>query len=151
MLKYKPFIDAEGRVKGWYEEQENTNEAKREATGKLKRSSAKEGKKPKGTLGGLILEDCTTKVEVRVGGGFTADQRRDCGNSSNKIPALLKSSSPTRNRRWARRISLAIRTLWSSFTSVQSGISQNNPVAPGVSPSHNHRIETQRRHRWVWC
>jgi DNA ligase 1 len=89
MLKYKPFIDAEGRVKSWYEEQENTNEAKREATGKLKRSSAKEGKKPKGTLGGLILEDCTTKVEVRVGGGFSAEQRRELWKLIQRDPKAL--------------------------------------------------------------
>lgn len=75
-LKIKPFVDAEGRVIGWFEEQENTNEARREATGKLKRSSAKAGKVAKGTLGGLILEDLTTGVEVRVGGGFTKDQRK---------------------------------------------------------------------------
>jgi DNA ligase-1 len=75
MLKYKPFIDAEGRITGWFEEMENTNEAKREATGKLKRSSAKDGKKPKGRLGGFILRDCKSGVEVRVGGGFTQEQR----------------------------------------------------------------------------
>lgn len=76
LLKFKPFEDAEGRVVGYFEEMENTNEAKREeATGKLKRSSAKAGKKGKGTLGGLILEDCVTKKEVRVGGGFTKLQR----------------------------------------------------------------------------
>lgn len=76
MLKVKPFEDAEGRVIGWYEEKENTNEATRDATGKQKRSSAKAGKIAKGTLGGLILEDCKTQVEVRVGGGFTDQQRR---------------------------------------------------------------------------
>ena len=75
LLKIKPFVDAEGEVIGWFEEQENTNEAKREITGKLKRSSAKAGKVGKGTLGGLILEDLETGVEVRVGGGFTKDQR----------------------------------------------------------------------------
>jgi DNA ligase-1 len=75
MLKIKPFDTAEGRVTGWYEEMENTNEAKRENTGKLKRSSSKAGKKAKGTLGGLILEDILTGVEVRVGGGFTKKQR----------------------------------------------------------------------------
>lgn len=74
-LKIKPFVDAEGRVTGYFEERENTNEARREATGKLKRSSAKAGKVAKGTLGGLILEDLETGVEVRVGGGFTKDQR----------------------------------------------------------------------------
>lgn len=76
LLKIKPFDTAEGRIKGWFEEQENTNEAKREVTGKLKRSSAKAGKVAKGQLGGFILEDCKTGVEVRVGGGFTLDERK---------------------------------------------------------------------------
>lgn len=75
MLKIKPFEDAEGRITGWFEEMENTNEAKREVTGKLKRSSSKAGKVAKGTLGGFILNDCSTGVEVRVGGGFTKEER----------------------------------------------------------------------------
>lgn len=77
MLKIKPFDTAEGRIKGWFEEQENTNEAKREVTGKLKRSSAKSGKVPKGSLGGFILDDITDGSEVRVGGGFTKRQREE--------------------------------------------------------------------------
>lgn len=76
MLKVKPFEDFEARVIGYYEEMENTNEAKRETTGKLKRSSAKAGKKPKGTLGGFIGKTIKGGVEVRVGGGFTAAQRK---------------------------------------------------------------------------
>lgn len=75
MLKIKPFEDAEGRVKGYFEEEQNTNEAKREKTGKLKRSSARAGKIGKGRLGGLILEDIKSGVEVRVGGGFTQQER----------------------------------------------------------------------------
>lgn len=74
-LKIKPFEDAEGRIKGWFEERQNTNEAVKDATGKSKRSSAQAGKIGKGRLGGFILEDCKTKVEVRVGGGFTEKQR----------------------------------------------------------------------------
>lgn len=74
-LKIKPFEDAEGRVIGWFEEMENTNEAKKDATGKSKRSSASSGKVAKGRLGGLILKDIRTGVEVRVGGGFTQAQR----------------------------------------------------------------------------
>lgn len=77
LLKIKPFEDREGRVIGYFEEMENTNEAVKDATGKSKRSSAKAGKVPKGCLGGLILEDVETKVEVRVGGGFTRKQRVD--------------------------------------------------------------------------
>lgn len=75
MLKIKPFETAEGRITGWFEEQENTNEAKREVTGKLKRSSSKKGKVAKGRLGGFILKDIGTGVTVRVGGGFTQKQR----------------------------------------------------------------------------
>ncbi len=82
MLKVKPFTDFEARIKGYFEEEENTNEAKREKTGKLKRSSAKAGKKKKGTLGGFIGQVLDsrgkeTNVTVRVGGGFTARQRKD--------------------------------------------------------------------------
>ena len=76
LLKIKPFEDFEARVTGYFEEMENTNEAKREATGKLKRSSAKAGKVPKGTLGGFTGIELKTGVEVRVGGGFTAAQRK---------------------------------------------------------------------------
>lgn len=82
MLKIKPFKDFEARIKGYYEEYKNTNEAKRNATGKLKRSSAKEGKVGKGTLGGFIgvvldSKGKETSTEVRVGGGFTKKQRTD--------------------------------------------------------------------------
>jgi DNA ligase-1 len=84
MLKVKPFDTFEAVITGYFEEMENTNEARREATGKLKRSSSKEGKVPKGSLGGFIgnLVDSKGKVipnkaPVRVGGGFTARQRKD--------------------------------------------------------------------------
>jgi DNA ligase-1 len=76
LLKIKPFDTCEGRIKGWFEEEKNNNEAKREATGKLKRSSSKKNKVPKGRLGGFILDDIKNGVEVRVGGGFTAAQRQ---------------------------------------------------------------------------
>lgn len=69
-MKIKPFVDAEARITGWYEEMHNTNEQVKDATGKSKRSSAKDGKVPKGRLGGFILEG-----DIRVGGGFTERQR----------------------------------------------------------------------------
>jgi len=82
MLKVKPFTSFEARIKGYYEEEENTNEAKRLVTGKISRSSAKEGKKAKGTLGGFVgividAKGKETGVEVRVGGGYSARQRKD--------------------------------------------------------------------------
>lgn len=75
LLKIKPFTDFEARIIGYFEEMQNTNEAQREVTGKLKRSSAKSGKVAKGRLGGFIGLDLKTGEEVRVGGGFTHDQR----------------------------------------------------------------------------
>ncbi len=77
MLKIKPFVDFEARITGYFEEMENTNEAERLVTGKIKRSSAKAGKKAKGTLGGFIGKELKTGVQVRVGGGFTKRQRKD--------------------------------------------------------------------------
>jgi hypothetical protein len=61
---------------------------KRQASSNVLRP--KEGKKPKGTLGGLILEDCKTKVEVRVGGGFSAEQRRELWKLIQRDPSALK-------------------------------------------------------------
>lgn len=76
MNKIKPFVDFEARILGYYEEMENTNAAKKDKTGKSKRSSSKEGKKAKGTLGGFIGIELKTGVEVRVGGGFSKEQRK---------------------------------------------------------------------------
>jgi ATP-dependent DNA ligase len=76
-LKIKPFEDFEARIIGYFEEMENTNEVKELPSGKKRRSSKKEGKKPKGTLGGFIGLVIGTDQEVRVGGGFTKKQRAD--------------------------------------------------------------------------
>jgi ATP-dependent DNA ligase len=76
LMKVKPFVDFEARITGYFEEEKNTNEATREVTGKLKRSSAKAGKVGKGTLGGFIGETIPDGTPVRVGGGFTAAQRK---------------------------------------------------------------------------
>lgn len=75
LLKIKPFETHEARIIDYYEEMHNTNEAKEDPSGKKKRSSAKAGKVPKGTLGGLVGLDTITGVEVRCGGGFSAAQR----------------------------------------------------------------------------
>lgn len=89
LLKIKPFEDCEARIINFYEEMENTNEAKKDATGKSKRSSAKDGKKPKGTLGGFIGIDLVTGTEVRVGGGFTAQQRKEFWKKRNSMIGQL--------------------------------------------------------------
>ena len=89
LLKIKPFDTAEGRIKGWFEERENRNEAKRDAIGKLKRSSAKDGKRGKGRLGGFILTDVESGVEVRVGGGFTEKQRIELWRIKETLSGVL--------------------------------------------------------------
>lgn len=93
MLKIKPFVDFEARITGYYEEQENTNEAKKDATGKSKRSSAKSGKKPKGTLGGFIGLTLIDDVEVRVGGGFTKKQREEFWRIRKKMVGQIMTCS----------------------------------------------------------
>jgi DNA ligase-1 len=77
LLKLKRFRDAEAVITGFYEEMENTNEAKTNALGRTERSSAKEGMLGKGTLGGFEVEDVKTGVAFQIGGGFTAEMRKD--------------------------------------------------------------------------
>lgn len=55
ILKRKSFVDAEATILGTYEEMLNTNLKFRDAMGNTKRSSHKENKVGKGTLGGFIL------------------------------------------------------------------------------------------------
>ena len=70
LLKVKRFVDAEARVIGVDEQQENTNEATRDELGRTKRSSAQAGMVGKGTLGALKVEDLKTKVRFSIGTGF---------------------------------------------------------------------------------
>lgn len=75
MMKIKRFVDGEAEIIGFEEEVENTNEATLSEIGTVKRSSAKAGLVPKGTLGAFKVRDLETGVEFSVGGGFTADER----------------------------------------------------------------------------
>lgn len=69
LLKLKRFVDGEFRIVGFYEEMKNNNAATTSALGRTKRSSHKENKEGKGTLGGLILE-FSSGVTFRCGSGF---------------------------------------------------------------------------------
>lgn len=75
LLKLKRFSDAEATVLGWEEQMENTNEAIRNAAGRLERSSAKAGKVGKGVLGALRVHCLETGAEFHVGTGFTDEDR----------------------------------------------------------------------------
>jgi DNA ligase-1 len=75
LLKVKRFEDSEAVVLGIVEEQHNGNEAETNELGRTKRSSAKEGKTGKGSMGTLHVRDWKTGVEFHVGTGFTAADR----------------------------------------------------------------------------
>ena len=79
LLKLKRFKDAEAKIIGFEEEQKNTNEATTNALGRTERSSAKAGLVGKGTLGKFEVVGVNGQykgVEFAVGGGLTADQRK---------------------------------------------------------------------------
>lgn len=73
LLKYKQWQDAEGTIIGFEELLRNTNEDVKDNFGYAKRSHAKSGMVPAGTLGALVLE--TQWGELRVGSGFDASLR----------------------------------------------------------------------------
>lgn len=75
MLKLKKFSDGSAYITGAEEMMHNENELDVSALGLAKRSTAKAGMVPAGVLGAFVGKDCTTGGPVRVGTGFTADQR----------------------------------------------------------------------------
>ena len=76
LWKLKRFHDGEARVLGFDEQMHNANEAKVNALGRTERSSHKENKHGKGTLGALKVEDIATGVTFDVGTGFTDEERQ---------------------------------------------------------------------------
>lgn len=76
LLKLKRYLDAEARIVGFEELMRNDNEAKIGNTGHQERSSHKENLTPMGTLGALLVEDCKTGIDFKIGTGFSEDDRR---------------------------------------------------------------------------
>lgn len=79
LLKLKRFSDSEGKIIGFYELEHNGNEAEKDNFGRTKRSSKKANMVPMGTLGGLIVQ--WKDEELRIGSGFTMEQRQDVWNN----------------------------------------------------------------------
>lgn len=73
LLKLKRFLDSEAVVVGYKEWMTNTNKKEYDALGNAKRSTAKAGKVPKGSLGALIVK--WGGVEFEIGTGFNFEQR----------------------------------------------------------------------------
>ncbi len=69
IFKLKRFTDAEGEITDFVELMVNQNEAFLDEQGKTKRSSAKDGKVPGGTLGTFIVRPLDGGEEIRVGRG----------------------------------------------------------------------------------
>lgn len=76
LLKYKLFTDAEFECVGVEELMHNENEIKLDELGYAERSSCKDGLKPSGMLGALIVK-WKDKETFKVGTGFTEQQRKD--------------------------------------------------------------------------
>lgn len=70
LLKLKRFEDAEAEVIGFEEKMHNGNEATKNELGRTKRSSAKAGLVPTGTLGTLIVRR-PDGIEFGIGAGLT--------------------------------------------------------------------------------
>jgi DNA ligase-1 len=82
LLKYKLFTDAEFECVGVEELMHNENELKTDELGYAERSSCKEGMKPSGMLGALVLKYTDVSSTFKVGTGFTEQQRKELFNSS---------------------------------------------------------------------
>lgn len=80
LLKWKPFQDSEARIVGFIEQLHNNNPAEQNELGYVERSSCATQMDPAGTLGALLVEDVVSKVQFKIGTGFTARQRREIWN-----------------------------------------------------------------------
>ena len=94
MLKLKRFTDGEAEILGVIEEMENTNEKTVNELGRSKRSSAKEGKVPKGTAGGFRVRDIVSGVVFDIGTGLTdEDSAFFWANRNAAVGKILKYKS----------------------------------------------------------
>jgi DNA ligase-1 len=75
LFKLKRWHDMEARVVDVVEQMHNTNEAEKDELGRTKRSSAKAGKVPKGTLGALVCE-AADGSRFEIGTGLNDSQRK---------------------------------------------------------------------------
>lgn len=76
LLKVRRFKDSEATILDFVEELENQNEATKDAFGRTERSTHKDNKVGKNSLGSFVVEDVKTKVQFQVGTGYSADDRK---------------------------------------------------------------------------
>jgi DNA ligase-1 len=85
LLKIKRFLDNEAVIYALEEQEENTNEAEKDAFGRTKRSSAKVGKIGKDTLGKFLVRGINGQFEgvdfaIGTGEGLTQELRQEIWN-----------------------------------------------------------------------
>lgn len=76
LWKLKRFVDGEAVVQGFDEQLHNANEKTVDNLGRAKRSSHKENKHGKGTLGALKVQELASGVHFDIGTGFTDAERQ---------------------------------------------------------------------------
>lgn len=84
LLKLKRFHDAEAVIVGFEEKMLNNNEQVKDNLGHAKRSSAKAGLVPAGTLGALVVHDPLIDKTFTVGNGFDHGTLQDIWDNQGK-------------------------------------------------------------------
>lgn len=80
LLKVKRYVDFEAVVTGFEEEMQNTNEARENEVGRMKRPNHSENMIPKNTLGALLGQMVNGPFKgqsISCGSGFTFEERRE--------------------------------------------------------------------------
>lgn len=91
MMKLKRFTDSEAEIIGFVELMRNTNPDVKDNFGRAKRSKAKDGLVPGGTLGVMQARDLTTKVEFEIGmfKGLTNEDKQEIWDNQEKYLGKL--------------------------------------------------------------
>lgn len=90
LLKLKRFLDSEAEIIGFEEQMRNENEAEKDAFGRTKRSSAKEGLVPAGTLGKFLVRETGStpwngrEFGIGSGEGLTQELRQQIWDNRDK-------------------------------------------------------------------
>lgn len=84
LLKVKRFTDSEATIVGFGERLHNDNPEERDATGKMDRSTKRDGMRPAGDLGYLLVRG-EDGIHFKIGSGFTAAQRVELWSRRNTL------------------------------------------------------------------